>query len=254
VKTRWTSLLLLVPLACGGPSSDEAKPAGPNVALAAPAAPAPERVETQRVEAAQLKATIAASGAIEARRITELGSEVPGRIVAVLVDVGDRVEADAPLFRIDPGPYRMALAEAEAGVTLARAENANAQAEATRLKTLLEQNVASQQRSPHSLLSWMRRLIQVRKSNPVFGRGSIEFLYPGNHRVLAFLRQLGNETVLAVNNLSSAAQAVELDLSRCKGNILIEMFGRNLFPRVGDLPYLLTLGPYQFYWFRLRKL
>jgi len=115
-------------------------------------------------------------------------------------------------------------------------------------------NVASQQRSPHSLLSWMRRLIQVRKSNPVFGRGSIEFLYPGNHRVLAFLRQLGNETVLAVNNLSSAAQAVELDLSRCKGNILIEMFGRNLFPRVGDLPYLLTLGPYQFYWFRLRKL
>ena len=115
-------------------------------------------------------------------------------------------------------------------------------------------NVASQQRSPHSLLSWMRRLIQVRKSNPVFGRGSIEFLYPGNHRVLAFLRQLGNETVLAVNNLSSAAQAVELDLSRCKGHILIEMFGRNLFPRVGDLPYLLTLGPYQFYWFRLRKL
>ena len=115
-------------------------------------------------------------------------------------------------------------------------------------------NVAAQQRSPHSLLSWMRRLIQVRKSNPVFGRGSIEFLYPRNHRVLAFLRQLGSETVLAVNNLSSSAQAVELDLSRCKGNILIEMFGKNLFPRVGDLPYLLTLGPYQFYWFRLRKL
>jgi maltose alpha-D-glucosyltransferase/alpha-amylase len=115
-------------------------------------------------------------------------------------------------------------------------------------------NVASQRRSPHSLLSWMRRLIQVRKSNPVFGRGSIEFLYPGNHRVLAFIRQLGNEIVLAVNNLSSSAQAVELDLSRYKGNILIEMFGRNLFPRVGDLPYLLTLGPYQFYWFRLRRL
>jgi maltose alpha-D-glucosyltransferase/alpha-amylase len=114
-------------------------------------------------------------------------------------------------------------------------------------------NVTSQQRSEHSLLAWMRRLIAVRKASPVFGRGSIEFLRPANHRVLAYVRQLGNELVLVVNNLSHAAQAVELDLSRYKGRVLIEMFGRNLFPRIGDLPYLLTLGPYQFYWFRMRK-
>ena len=35
--------------------------------------------------------------------------------------------------------------------------------------------------------------------------------------------------------------------------VLIEMFGNNLFPRVSELPYLLTLGPYQSYWFRLRR-
>jgi len=115
-------------------------------------------------------------------------------------------------------------------------------------------NVQSQKRMPHSLLLWTRRLIQVRKSTPVFGRGSIEFLYPENHRILAYVRQLGSETVLAVNNLSQSAQAVELDLSRYQGSIPIEMFGRNLFPRVGHLPYLLTMGPYQFYWFRLRRL
>src|SRR5262252_8159335 len=115
-------------------------------------------------------------------------------------------------------------------------------------------NVASQRRLQHSLLSWMRRLLQVRKSTPIFGRGSIEFLYPDNHRVLAFVRQLGEETILAVNNLSASAQAVELDLRRFKGNILVEMFGRNIFPRIGELPYLLTLGPYQFYWFRLRRI
>ncbi len=115
-------------------------------------------------------------------------------------------------------------------------------------------NVQSQKRTPHSLLSWMRRLIQVRKSTPVFGRGSIEFLYPDNHRILAYVRQLGNEIVLAVNNLSQSAQAVELDLSRYQGSIPIEMFGRNLFPRVGALPYLLTMGPYQFFWFRLRRI
>ena len=115
-------------------------------------------------------------------------------------------------------------------------------------------NVLSQERFEHSLLSWMKHLIRVRRSTPVFGSGSIEFLYPANHRVLAYIRQLGKETVLVVNNLSSAAQAVELDLRRHKGNILIEMFGKNIFPRIGELPYLLTMGPYQFYWFRLRRI
>ncbi len=115
-------------------------------------------------------------------------------------------------------------------------------------------NVQMQKRSAHSLLSWMRRLIEVRKSTLVFGRGSIEFLYPENHRILAYIRQLGSETVLAVNNLSKSAQAVELDLSRHQGCIPIEMFGKNLFPRIGRVPYLLTMAPYQFFWFRLRRL
>jgi len=115
-------------------------------------------------------------------------------------------------------------------------------------------NVLSQKRTPHSLMSWMQHIIGIRRSNPVFGSGSIEFLYPANHRILAYVRQLGKETILVVNNLSSAAQAVELDLRHYKGNILIEMFGRNIFPRIGDLPYLLTMGPYQFFWFRLRKI
>jgi maltose alpha-D-glucosyltransferase / alpha-amylase len=115
-------------------------------------------------------------------------------------------------------------------------------------------NVQSQKRFEHSLLSWMKRIIQVRRSLPAFGRGSIEFLYPANHRVLAYVRQWGKETILVVNNLSSSAQAVELDLRPYKGNILIEMFGRNIFPRIGELAYLLTMGPYQFYWFRLRKI
>jgi maltose alpha-D-glucosyltransferase/alpha-amylase len=115
-------------------------------------------------------------------------------------------------------------------------------------------NVYSQKRSGHSLLAWTKRIISARKSTQVFGRGSIEFLHPANHRVLAYVRQLKNETVLVVNNLSSSAQAVELDLRRYKGNILVEMFGRNIFPRIGDLPYLLTMGPYQFYWFRLRRI
>jgi len=115
-------------------------------------------------------------------------------------------------------------------------------------------NVLSQEGSEHSLLHWMQHIITVRRSTAVFGRGTIEFLYPANHRILAYVRRLGNEVVLVVNNLSSTAQAVELDLRSYKGNILIEMFGKNMFPRVGEMPYLLTVGPYQFYWFRLRRI
>jgi maltose alpha-D-glucosyltransferase/alpha-amylase len=115
-------------------------------------------------------------------------------------------------------------------------------------------NVDSQKRSEHSQLSWMKHLIQVRKSSQVFSRGTIEFLDPPNHRVLAYVREYGNERVLAVNNLSAASQAVELNLRKYKGFIPIEMSGKTIFPRVGELPYLLTMGPYQFYWFRLRRI
>jgi maltose alpha-D-glucosyltransferase/alpha-amylase len=115
-------------------------------------------------------------------------------------------------------------------------------------------NVDSQHRSQHSLLNWTRSLIQTRNAVRVFSRGSIEFLNPSNHRVLAYVRKAGDEKVLVVNNLSNSAQAVELNLQPYRGYIPIEMFGRNLFPKIGDLPYLLTLAPYQFFWFRLRRI
>ncbi len=115
-------------------------------------------------------------------------------------------------------------------------------------------NVESQQRNPTSLLNWMRRLIEVRRQTRVFGRGSIEFLKPDNHRVLAFTRTLGRETVLAVHNLAGTAQAVELELSPLAGAIPVEMFGASIFPRIKREPYIMMLGPYDFYWFRLRRL
>jgi maltose alpha-D-glucosyltransferase / alpha-amylase len=115
-------------------------------------------------------------------------------------------------------------------------------------------NVESQQRNQTSLLNWTRRLIEVRRLTRVFGRGSIEFLKPDNHRVLAFTRTFGRETMLAVNNLAGTAQAVELDLSPFAGAIPIEMFGGSIFPRIGREPYIMMMGPYNFYWFRLRRL
>jgi maltose alpha-D-glucosyltransferase/alpha-amylase len=112
-------------------------------------------------------------------------------------------------------------------------------------------NVDTQQNNPHSMLWWMKRLIALRKCFESFGRGSLEFLYPENHRVLCFVRRYKDERILVVANLSRFAQPVELDLSAFKGMVPQELFGQTTFPAIGDLPYFLTLGPLGFYWFSL---
>ncbi len=112
-------------------------------------------------------------------------------------------------------------------------------------------NVEAQSRSPSSLLNWMKRIIAVCRQHRALGLGTLRFLYPGNRKVLAYLREHENDIVLCVANLARAAQSVELDLSRFKGRVPVELLGRSAFPPIGDLPYLLTLPSYGFYWFIL---
>ncbi len=112
-------------------------------------------------------------------------------------------------------------------------------------------NVEAQSRDPNSLLSWTKRMLAVRKTSQAFGRGTRRFLRPGNRKILAYLRQYGEDSILCVANLSRSAQPVELDLSEFKGRVPVEMLGRTTFPPIGDLPYLLTLSAHGFYWFRL---
>ncbi|MBB4286580.1 maltose alpha-D-glucosyltransferase [Roseospira goensis] len=114
-------------------------------------------------------------------------------------------------------------------------------------------NVEAQARSPHSLLNWMRRLINTRKRHRAFGRGTLEFLYPGNRKILAYLRRYEDEVILCVANLSRASQPVELDLSDFEGRVPVELLGRSAFPPIGELPYFITLSAYGFYWFRLTE-
>jgi maltose alpha-D-glucosyltransferase/alpha-amylase len=112
-------------------------------------------------------------------------------------------------------------------------------------------NVEGQMRDQHSFLQWFRRLLAVRKQHPVFGTGTFEVLHPENAAIFAYVRQRGDDRILCVNNLSGRAQAAELDLSPWEGMYPIELMGRERFPRIGELPYLLTFGPHAFYWFQL---
>ena len=112
-------------------------------------------------------------------------------------------------------------------------------------------NVDAQERSPASLLNWMKRVIAIRKRFPVFGRGTLQVLDAPNPRVFAYLREGGGETILCVTNLSRFVQPCELDLRPYGGRVPVELFGGTPFPPIGELPYFLTLGPHTFYWFRL---
>src|SRR4051812_10152199 len=112
-------------------------------------------------------------------------------------------------------------------------------------------NVAAQDRQPTSLLRWTRRLLQVRQQSQAFGRGTWEALNADNRRVLVFLRRYKAEIILCVNNLSRFAQYVTLELAEFRGRIPVELWSDNAFPPIGELPYLLTLGPHNFFWFRL---
>jgi maltose alpha-D-glucosyltransferase / alpha-amylase len=115
-------------------------------------------------------------------------------------------------------------------------------------------NVEAQLRDASSLLHWTRRLLAMRRSTRVFGRGRITILHPGNRKILAYLCETDGESgeaVLCVANLSRSAQPVELDLSRLKGRVLVEMAGHMAFAPVTERPYPLTLPAYGFFWFRL---
>ena len=102
-------------------------------------------------------------------------------------------------------------------------------------------------------LNWMKRIISVRRTHRAFGRGTLEFLHPGNRKVIAYLREYEDESILCVANLSRSAQPVELDLARFRGRVPVELLGNSSFPPLGDLPYFLTLPGHGFYWFELSK-
>jgi maltose alpha-D-glucosyltransferase/alpha-amylase len=117
-------------------------------------------------------------------------------------------------------------------------------------------------RNPSSLLHWMKRMLEVRRQHPVFGTGNFEVISVENPSVLAYVRSLQPEVeiddeppspdiVLCVSNLSRLAQPAELPLQRFEGKVPIELLGRVPFPRIGELPYFITVAPYGFYWFQL---
>ncbi len=113
-------------------------------------------------------------------------------------------------------------------------------------------NVEAQQKTASSLLWWVKRMIALRKRHLAFGRGTIGFLKPENHRILVFVRRLEDEAILVVANLSRFMQYVDLDLHEFQGAVPEELAGHTRMPPIDERPYRLTLSPYGFFWFLLK--
>jgi maltose alpha-D-glucosyltransferase / alpha-amylase len=121
-------------------------------------------------------------------------------------------------------------------------------------------NVEAQLRDPSSFLHWIQRMLEVRRQHPVLAVGTFEVLDVENPSVLAYVRRGidsdddGEEDiVVCVKNLSRFAQPAELQLGQFAGLQPIELMGRVPFPKVGELPYFVTLPSHGFYWFALVK-
>jgi len=123
-------------------------------------------------------------------------------------------------------------------------------------------NVEDQMLDPGSLLQWLRALLVIRKSHPVFSLGAFTDVGGENLAVFSFLRSPADasgepaigavgESVLCVNNLSDVHQSVELDLSAFRGLCPDDLLARREHPVITGDPYQLEVAPHGFVWLAL---
>ena len=108
-------------------------------------------------------------------------------------------------------------------------------------------NADDQQKNPHSLWNTIRKMIATRKGHPAFGRGNFKWVDLQNEHIASFSRQYQDETILAIHNLSEAAQVViikEFD----SGNFRDVLNGQNI--EIKDGKATLELAPSQYLWLK----
>jgi glycosidase len=99
---------------------------------------------------------------------------------------------------------------------------------------------------PGRIYQGFTKLIQLRKSNPILSGDSTEFIYTGNPHVFGFLRKLGNQQILFLNNFSDFPQVVSLKKLKLfdQGRDLVDIVTTKELSASTDL----ELEPFQFAW------
>jgi len=107
-------------------------------------------------------------------------------------------------------------------------------------------NVAAQQADPNSLFHTMCKMLAIRKANPVMAVGEYEFVVQADFPALLFIkRNDGNNTILALHNLSAAAMPVDLETHVPKGMQMIDLMKKEAVRE-----RTIQLAPYAFLWLK----
>ncbi len=111
---------------------------------AKPAAPPPVQARIVEVQPQRVPVRLNVVGQVEGSKEVEVRARVAGILLKRLYNEGDVIAAGAPLFRIDPAPFEIALAQARAQLEQERARGEQTNREATRLKALAAERAISQ--------------------------------------------------------------------------------------------------------------
>ena len=111
-------------------------------------------------------------------------------------------------------------------------------------------NVNAQLHEPDSLLNRIRKLISIRKQNPVFSTGELIWIDEIPSGVAGYWRTHNNVSILVLNNLSDQPQRVRINLPDGYPDRPIDLLsGAGLNPVKSTLK--VRLQPFQFRWIRV---
>ena len=82
-------------------------------------------------------------------------------------------------------------------------------------------NVASEERDPASRLNYFRKLVALRKRNPVLVYGKYALLDASNPDVYAYLRELDGRTLLVLLNFHDHAATANTGFDLNKASVLL---------------------------------
>jgi maltose alpha-D-glucosyltransferase/alpha-amylase len=174
---------------------------------------------------------------------------------APVVYYGDEIGMGDEIWLDDRDGVRTPMqwsAEANAGFSKADAETLYCQPIDDKVYGFRKVNVEAQQADRGSLYHRMRQMIATRKAYGALAQGEVRFLDADNQAMLAFLRSDGEETILALHNLSPDEVEFELDLAGYAGAGPTDLLDGEQLAPVDEGPYRLALGRYGYRWLRLR--
>ena len=82
-------------------------------------------------------------------------------------------------------------------------------------------NAAAQEKDPNSVLNYFRKMVKLRKNNPVLVYGKYTLLDKDNPNVYAYIRELDGKKIVVLLNFSSKKAAVNTNYNIAKAKILI---------------------------------